>query len=97
MPRPRKLTPDLAGWIVERIRAGWPRSDVIRSAGIGRRSLDRWLAEGRGGHPDYNAFAAAFDLANRSVMGERERDRREAAWYRLQGWLRERGYWRKFW
>lgn len=47
MARPTKLTPELQAAVVQAIAAGNTRHDAAEYAGVGMRSLYRWLARGR--------------------------------------------------
>src|SRR5574340_47602 len=47
LPRPRKLTPEVAERIITSMIAGLPLNQAARAAGIAPKTLDEWLAKGR--------------------------------------------------
>ena len=54
-----------ADQVATAIAAGASIADAAREAGIAARTVERWLARGRDGDPDYSAFAVRVDLARR--------------------------------
>ena len=67
MPRPTKLTPQIADLIVGLIERGTPRDDAARIAGIHPSTLYDWLARGRHTpvNPDDHTKHELLDIARR--------------------------------
>lgn len=77
MPRPTKLTPELARSVIELVLSGVPPLTAARAHGIPEATWYEWLARGRGNDPDrpqvamanpyepflYAEFAEAIDAA----------------------------------
>jgi hypothetical protein len=103
MPRPTKFNPKRARSALLLVKAGEPRQWVARGAGIGRRTLQEWLARGRAGEEPFAAWAKAIDEATRAARRrqieatyERETARGKVRWQRFKAsregwWLRQLG------
>jgi hypothetical protein len=52
MARPCLLTDELREWLERELDAGYPQSVAAQRVGIGRRTLERWLADGRVRRPE---------------------------------------------
>jgi hypothetical protein len=52
MGRPSFLTPQLREWAERELAAGASQAVVAQRAGIGRRTLERWLADGKVRRPE---------------------------------------------
>ncbi len=74
MPRPTKLTPQIADLIVGLIERGTPRDDAARIAGIHPSTLYDWLARGRHTpvNPDDHTKQALLDIAQRRHIPHRK-------------------------
>jgi DNA invertase Pin-like site-specific DNA recombinase len=59
MPRPTKFNPQRARSALLLVKAGELRQWVARGAGIGRRTLQEWLARGRAGEETFAEWAKA--------------------------------------
>ncbi len=70
--RPSKLTPAVAERAVEAARAGATMADCAGYAGIGVRTLQRWLAEAEreDAEPRFGRFGAAFARARAELVLE---------------------------
>jgi hypothetical protein len=93
--RPHKLTAAVQGRIVEAVRAGATREQAAAAAGIGKRTLQRWLAQGEGNRPParFERFAAALREAEAGMVVDAVEGIQEAARagdWRARAWLLER-------
>ena len=52
MGRRSLLTPELREWLERELAAGCPQVVAAQRAGIGRRTLERWIAQGRVRRPE---------------------------------------------
>jgi hypothetical protein len=50
--RPSLLTRELREWLERELDAGCPQSVAAQRAGIGQRTLERWLAQGKVRRPE---------------------------------------------
>ena len=104
MARPSKFSPQVRKAILDAVEAGNFRDSAARAAGVGPRTLDRWLQLGLQ-YPDgeYGAFRAALLAAEgkaeaalvRTIFDMARSDWKAAAWWLErkfpQRWGRFRG------
>lgn len=95
--RPEKLTATLQTRIVDAVRAGATREQAAAAAGIGKRTLQRWLAQGEGDRPAprFLGFAAAIRTAEAAMVVDAVQGIQQAAQagdWRARAWLLERRF-----
>jgi hypothetical protein len=110
MARPTKFNPQRARSALLLVKGGEPRQWVARGAGIGRRTLQEWLARGRAGEEPFAAWSKEMDEATRAARRrqvqetyEREDARAKERWQRFRAtredwWLAQLGpaqFWRR--
>ena len=88
--RPTKFSPELGAEILRLLAAGRSRAEIAEAVGIGKRSLQDWLARGRDGEPPFAAWADRFDATMEVVRRRRIR----ANWQRYDAASKER--WQRF-
>jgi hypothetical protein len=64
--RPTKYTATRVLRLVAAVAEGQPRSEAATLAGIGDSTLERWLAAGRAGHPDFAPLVDAVERVERA-------------------------------
>ena len=106
--RPSRFSAALGEKVLGEIQAGVPLRDAAKMAGVGSRTLDRWLARGRAGDPALADWARRVDkrredLRRARVAAAWRKDREEAParWQRFKAarerWWMERLGPRRFW
>lgn len=90
MARPSKFSPARAHSAVLLAKAGEPRQWIARGVGVGRRTLQEWIARGRAGEEPFAAWVKEMEAADRFA----HRLRMDRHWERYDAAAKER--WKKF-
>lgn len=85
-----KFTDERQASILKDLADGQTRACAAERAGIGERTLARWVSKGRRGEEPYAAFVAAIKKAERDAEAEAVNDIRQAGkknWTARAWWL----------
>jgi len=91
--RDPKLTPEVQKVIVDRVASGVPLKYAAQAAGIGERTLRRWVADGKSGAKPFTALVAALKKAEADAIARNVGlIQKEAAktWTAAAWWLERR-------
>ena len=92
--RDPKLTPEVQKIIVDRVAAGVPLKYAAQGAGIGERTLRRWMADGRAGNKPFSALMAALKKAEADAIARNVGliQKEAAKTWTAAAWFLERRY-----
>jgi transposase len=93
--RPSKFVPEAAAVVVKYVRKGCPRQFAANAAGLGRSTLQRWLARGKKEDTgEFRDFWDAIKKAEAKVVFDRIQRINDAAdkgtWQAAAWWLERR-------